>query len=107
MSGVASLGRGRKWHDEAEGPTFPSERLVPFAGLLRSGTGRIAVAALPIQLFGLVQVLVAILMMVGVVPSEQAPRLAVAVLVAGIFLVTLATVVMRVVVWFGRRGRGG
>jgi len=137
VSGVAALGRGRNWHDEAEGPRFPSERLGSVAGLLRNGVGPIAVAALPIQLFGLVAVVVGILMMFGVVPSQQAPGLAVAELfglvavvvgilmmfgvvpsqqapglavaavAGGIFLVTLATLLIRLVVWFSHRNRAG
>ena len=107
VSGVAALGRGRNWHDEAEGPRFPSERLGSVAGLLRNGVGPIAVAALPIQLFGLVAVVVGILMMFGVVPSQRAPGLAVAVVAGGIFLVTLATLLIRLVVWFSHRNRAG
>jgi hypothetical protein len=59
------------------------------------------------KLLGLVWVVAAILMIVGAVPTEQAPPLAVAVLVGGIFLMTLATVLMRLVVWLRHRDRAG
>ena len=52
-------------------------------------------------------VVVAIVIMVGAVPSQEALRLAVAVVVGGVFLVTLATLLMRLAVWFARRGRAG
>ena len=107
MSGVAALGRGRTWHDEVDGPTIPSERFGPVARLLRNSSGPVAIAALPIQLFGLVAVVVALPIMGGAVPSQEAPRLAVVVMLVGIFLMTLATVLIRVAVWLGHRNRGG
>jgi hypothetical protein len=105
VTGVAALGRGREWHDEAGGPRFPSGRLGPVAHLFRNGVGPIAVEALPIQLFGIVWVAAAILMMVSVVPTEQAPRLAVGVLVGGISVVAAATALTRFVVWLRHRDR--
>jgi hypothetical protein len=73
--------------------------------LFRNGGGRIALSALPIQFLGLAWVVAAIPMIVGVVPTDQAPRLAVAVLVGGTFLMTLATMLMRLMVWFRDRAR--
>ena len=107
VTGVAALGRSRGWHDEAGGPRFPSGRLGPVAHLFRNGIGPIALAALPLQLFGIVWVAAAILMMASVVPTEQAPRLAVGVIVGGIFLVAVATVLTRFVVWLRHRDRAG
>jgi hypothetical protein len=64
--GLVALRRGRQWHDLAAGPSFPSIRFGPLSVLLRNKAGRIAVTALPIQVFGAITVLVAVMILAAI-----------------------------------------
>jgi hypothetical protein len=72
--------------------------------VLRNKAGPIAVTALPIQVFGAVAVLVALMIMIGVVPGREAVKVGVVIVVGGVFALTVVTLLLRLLV-ISRRHR--